>query len=234
MSLPLRSLVVNADDFGLTGDVNRGIIEAHEHGIVTSASLMVRTPAATAAAEYHFRQPSLGLGLHIDLGEWALRGTEWVPLYDVVDLNDAREVEREILSQLKRFKDLVGAYPTHLDSHQHIHRREPILSLIKLIAADLGIPLRGYSRVQSYGDFYGKSWKNQFAPEQISAERLIQILATLPAGPSELTCHPGYISDLTSAYREERVLEVTALCSSAVRAFVAEENIKLLRFDQLP
>src|SRR5437870_3779943 len=41
-----RYLIVNADDFGLSPGVNRGIIEAHEHGIVTSASLMVRWPAA--------------------------------------------------------------------------------------------------------------------------------------------------------------------------------------------
>lgn len=47
-----RFLIVNADDFGQSPGVNRGIIEAHEHGIVTSASLMVRWPAATEAAAY--------------------------------------------------------------------------------------------------------------------------------------------------------------------------------------
>jgi hypothetical protein len=60
-------LIVNADDFGLSGGVNAGIMAAHEHGIVTSASLMVRWPAARYAAGH----PRMSLGLHLDLGEWA-------------------------------------------------------------------------------------------------------------------------------------------------------------------
>ena len=47
-----RFLIVNADDFGLSEGVNRGIIEAHERGIVTSASLMVLKPSAVSAAAY--------------------------------------------------------------------------------------------------------------------------------------------------------------------------------------
>jgi predicted glycoside hydrolase/deacetylase ChbG (UPF0249 family) len=65
--------------------VNRGIIEAREEGLVTSASLMVRWPAAVAAAAYARGHPDLGLGLHLDLGEWAhgkgpgRRCTRWSP-----------------------------------------------------------------------------------------------------------------------------------------------------------
>src|SRR3712207_8784245 len=54
-------------DFGLTDGVNRGIIEAHERGIVTSASLMVRYPAAKDAADYARSNPALSVGLHVDL-----------------------------------------------------------------------------------------------------------------------------------------------------------------------
>ena len=64
-----RYLIVNADNFGLSVGVNHGIIETHEHGIVTSASLMARWPAAAAA--YARAHPRLGLGLHLDIGEWA-------------------------------------------------------------------------------------------------------------------------------------------------------------------
>ena len=63
-----RWLIVNADDLGLSSGVNQGILQAHEQGIVTSASLMVRhqaAPEAVAAAREH---PRLGLGLHVDLG----------------------------------------------------------------------------------------------------------------------------------------------------------------------
>lgn len=84
-----RHLIVNADDFGQSLGVNRGIIEAHERGIVTSASLMVRSPAAADAAAYSARRPKLSLGLHLDLGEWSYRGNRWVPLYEVVRVDDA-------------------------------------------------------------------------------------------------------------------------------------------------
>ena len=47
-----RILIVNADDFGQSPGVNAGVIEAHERGIVTSASMMVCWPAAAGAADY--------------------------------------------------------------------------------------------------------------------------------------------------------------------------------------
>src|SRR2546426_8473794 len=83
-----RYLIVNADDFGRSAGVNRGIIRAHQHGIVTSASLMVRWPAAAAAAEYARRHSRLSVGLHLDLGEWVYGSSNWTVLYQVVALDD--------------------------------------------------------------------------------------------------------------------------------------------------
>src|SRR6266480_4583843 len=116
-----RSVIVNADDFGLSSGVNRGIAEAHRHGIVTSASLMVRKPAAIDAVAIARDCPELSLGLHLDLGEWAYRDGEWQPLYEVVDVADADAVRYEVLQQFDRFCELTGRTPTHLDSHQHVH-----------------------------------------------------------------------------------------------------------------
>ena len=62
-----RTLVVNADDFGASSGVNRGIVHSHVHGIVTSASLMVDGPAAEPAVELALEHPELGVGLHWDL-----------------------------------------------------------------------------------------------------------------------------------------------------------------------
>src|SRR5215470_9116375 len=63
-----RYLIVNADDFGMCKGVNRGIIEAHARGIVTSTSLMVTRPVAAEDAAQRAREhPSLDLGLHVDL-----------------------------------------------------------------------------------------------------------------------------------------------------------------------
>ena len=59
-----RTLVVNADDFGASEGVNRGIAHAHVHGIVTSTSLMVTGRAPEHAAELAREHPELGVGLH--------------------------------------------------------------------------------------------------------------------------------------------------------------------------
>src|SRR5438876_8302919 len=117
-----RYLIVNADDFGLSAGVNRGILEAHRCGIVTSASLMVRWPAAVETAAIARDCPGMSVGLHLDLGEWAFRGGGWEQLYYVVDTEDSAAVSREMRQQLDRFWELTGNCPTHLDSHQHVHR----------------------------------------------------------------------------------------------------------------
>ena len=62
-----RLLIVNADDFGRSESINGGIVQAHERGIVTSASIMVRWQAARDAAAYAREHGKLGLGLHLDL-----------------------------------------------------------------------------------------------------------------------------------------------------------------------
>ncbi|MGB7948954.1 MAG: ChbG/HpnK family deacetylase, partial [Candidatus Binatia bacterium] len=64
-----KYLIVDADDFGQSPGINRGIIEAHDHGIVTTASLMTQWPGADEAAVYAKKHPELSVGLHLDLGD---------------------------------------------------------------------------------------------------------------------------------------------------------------------
>ncbi len=178
-----KHLIVNADDFGLSAGVNRGIIEAHEHGIVTSASLMVRWPATTEAAAYSQDHPDLSLGLHVDLSEWAYRHETWVPLYQVVPTDDITAVADEVLRQLTTFRTLVGRDPTHLDSHQHVHLQEPVRSALGEIARTLAVPLRQCSpKVHYCGEFYGQAAEGWPFPDAISVDGLITILAKLPPG----------------------------------------------------
>jgi predicted glycoside hydrolase/deacetylase ChbG (UPF0249 family) len=225
-----RYLIVNADDFGQSPGVNQGIIAAHERGIVTSASLMVRWPAATAAAAYARQHPSLSVGLHLDLGEQTYRGRAWVPLYEVVAA-EVGAVAAEAARQLAAFNRLVGRPPTHLDSHQHVHREEPVRSVLIGLACDLGVPLRHFSPGVRYcGTFYGQTAKGLPFPEGIRVEALIQTLASLPPGVTELGCHPGEGDDLDSMYSHERAVEVKALCDPRVRAALAAGGVELCSF----
>src|SRR5262245_25241994 len=158
MNASLR-LIVNADDFGLSPAVNRGIIEAHERGIVTSTSLMVNHGASSIAAlEWARGNSSLGVGLHVDLGEWFCRGGEWLPLYEVVPLDDAAAVATAVRDQLDRFRQLVGRNPTHVDSHQHVHCKGAAREVTIALAVELGVPLRHFTAGIRYcGAFYGQT-----------------------------------------------------------------------------
>jgi predicted glycoside hydrolase/deacetylase ChbG (UPF0249 family) len=226
-----RYLIVNADDFGQSAGVNRGIFQAHEHGIVTSASLMVRWPAAAEAATYSRQHPRLSLGIHVDLGEWAYREETWVPVYEVVPVDDIEAVKNEVTRQLASFRRLVGKDPTHIDSHQHVHLREPARSALVDVSCELHVPLRHLTPGVHYcGNFYGQTAEGYPFPDAISVEGLLKILTALPIGFTELGCHPGAGNDLNTMYRNERERELETLCDSRVRATIKNQEIELRSF----
>jgi len=230
-----RYLIVNADDFGQSLGVNQGVIETFEKGIVTSASLMVRWPAAASAAEYSRRHPSLSVGLHIDLGEWTCRDGAWAPVYEVSPLDDSTAIAQEIARQLAAFRRLLGRNPTHIDSHQHVHRDKPARGILSAVARQLGVPLRDcHPNIRYCGDFYGQTGKGVSCPDAISMGALIKIIKALPPGVTELACHPGRGDDIDSMYCSERGEEVTSLCHPQVRATLLTEGIELRSFGNIP
>jgi predicted glycoside hydrolase/deacetylase ChbG (UPF0249 family) len=230
-----KILIVNADDFGQSPGINRGILRAHEDGIVTSTSVMVRWPAAAEVTSVVRSHPKLSLGLHVDLGEWIFRDGQWVEHYRVLgpaDLERPETVSAEVAAQLGRFRELAGIDPTHLDSHQHAHRDEPLRSILLALAEELKIPLRHFDPGLRYcGDFYGQSAKGYPYPPGITVDALLHILHNLPAGRTELCCHPALGPlDFDSQYRSERETETQALCDPKLKLALAENGIRLASF----
>jgi chitin disaccharide deacetylase len=208
----MTRLIVNADDLGYSDGVNRGILEAHERGIVTSASLMVDRAAAEAAVELAGRAPRLSVGLHA-----------------VLDHDDEGDVE--LPRQLRRFEALVGRRPTHLDSHHHVHRRPRLGAVFSAFADREGLPLRDHA-VPHCGLFYGR-WNGESHPEQIGVESLLAILGKLGGAMTELGCHPGYADGLESSYTVEREHELQTLTDPRVGAHIDELGIELIGWGEL-
>ena len=225
-----KYLVVNADDFGYAQGVNRGIIAAHEQGIVSSTSLMVDMPRADEAASLAKTYPSLGVGLHFTLTD------DGGPM---IDLDNMTVVERELQRQYERCCALLGHPPTHIDSHHHVHLRKELEPLFGAWATKLGLPVRGLGTVHYNGGFYGhwydEEWRPHPAQELISVENLEEILRGLPAGATELACHPAYLSeDLQSSYAAEREIELATLLHPRIPMVMRELNITLVNYSTLP
>lgn len=210
-----RFLIVNADDLGLSAAVNDGIFAAHEHGIVTSASLMVRRPAAEAAARDLAKHPDLAAGLHLDLSSAFVLGTDMSV--------QGRTPEEECRGQLERFRELVGRDPTHLDSHKHVHEAEPVGAVAEAMAGELGVPLRNRA-IRYEGGFYGR--------EAISVDHLIGLIRDLPPGWTEIGCHPAAGPVPSSSYDLERQLELQTLQDPEVKNLLNVTSVRLCSFAQ--
>jgi predicted glycoside hydrolase/deacetylase ChbG (UPF0249 family) len=227
-----RHLIVNADDLGMSAAVNAGIADAHEHGIVTSASLMVRQAGAAQVGALADAHPRLAIGLHLDLGQWDYAGGQWSTAYVRCDQQDEGAVAEECRAQLEAFRALLGREPTHLDSHQHVHESEPVSSVTEAISAELGVPLRG-RRVRYEGGFYGQTGKGEPVPEAITVAHLTAMIRALPSGWTEIGCHPALGAVAESSYGHERERELRTLCDPSLPALLAHEGVSLRSFADL-
>jgi predicted glycoside hydrolase/deacetylase ChbG (UPF0249 family) len=217
-----RFLIVNADDLGLSAEIDRGIFEAHDSGIVTSASLMVDGEGVEATIKEARRRPKLGLGIHVTLEAQGKR------LFDAYDLELA---QREIDRQLERFVRLTGAPPDHIDSHHHVHRRFNIARLFLDAGRRFRVPVRGFSDVLFLGWFYGQPEFGKTDLSRVGVDPLLAILRLLKPGVSELSCHPGHLDTRPDlVYTREREVELRTLTDERVKAAITDEGIRLINY----
>jgi hopanoid biosynthesis associated protein HpnK len=151
------SLIVNADDFGLTSGVNRAIKELHSAGLVTSTSLLARAGATEDAIDFAVRTPQLGVGCHVVLVD----GEPVLPPDQIPTLVDAKtgsfpnslgtflmrlftgrirtaEMEAEMSAQIT-FLQQRGIHLTHVDTHKHTHVFSAVLRPLLRVACSAGV-----------------------------------------------------------------------------------------------
>lgn len=138
-----RRLVVVADDFGFTCDVNEGIIEAHTRGIVRATSLLATGAAFQHAIELARRHPTLEIGAHLALvGLPSARDGQPLPPTIAALLRALAQrrlrIYDELAAQLERCL-AAGIHPTHLDTHKHTHLIPSVLDAVLRLAREHGI-----------------------------------------------------------------------------------------------
>jgi predicted glycoside hydrolase/deacetylase ChbG (UPF0249 family) len=152
-----RQLVVNADDLGWSRSVDRGIIECHQTGIVTRASILATGPAFEDAVSLTRATPSLGIGVHLNIYRGrtilppervpALVGADgrllgsWKGIVSRLATGrfDLGQVEAELRAQIMHVRD-AGLEPGHLDSEKHLHLWPGVFDVVCRLAVEFGIP----------------------------------------------------------------------------------------------
>ena len=245
MSAPARRLIVNADDLGYDPAVSEGIVLAMRSGVVSSSTLMVNLPHSVHGATL---ARGLPVGLHLNLS----RGSPLSARFPASLLRDgafeetlvsslpADIVAEEAAAQLARAEELLGAPPTHVDVHRHLHRVGAVLEGLGRVAAARGLPVRaldagmraGLRRagVQTTDHFVGEAGGEAYWTEQ----RFADTVAALDAGVTELMCHPGYPPRETrTSYALQRAVELATLTSVASRKALQEAGVTLVSFADL-
>ncbi|MFC5711391.1 chitin disaccharide deacetylase [Thalassorhabdus alkalitolerans] len=226
----MTTLIINADDFGLTRGVNDGIIKAHTDGIVNSTTLLVNMPGTKDAVRKMKDYPDLGVGIHLTLScgspvrsdvpslvneEGSFKLTKTYREVDPKEIN-VSDVEKEWRAQLQTFLSF-GIYPTHIDSHHHIHGWDPLYPVIHKLSKEYSLPVRNvFQNTKSQGiqlhtaifrdDFYKNGTGLKYfhkLQKEVSTEEVVEVMV-----------HPGFIDDdlrNISSFLERREKELELL-----------------------
>ena len=269
-----KRLVVNADDFGFTPDVNEGIVEAHRRGILTAATIMANGAAFEDAVRLAAEVPTLDVGCHLVLvGGNSLVDGRPLPATVLQLLGAMARRQIRVYDELRVQVDRVlkaGIRPTHLDTHKHTHLAPPVLEAVARLSEEFYIPwVRRPFDFPLHAGWDGVAPRlkrltssalsllrrrfhrtlekhhcrttDHFAGFQITGRfrtpDLVELMSLIPAGSTELMCHPGRcgyaLRNASTRLKESREAELEALTASEVRKAMAQEQIELVNYRQL-
>lgn len=175
----MRRLIINADDFGLTAGVNRGILDGHENGVVSSTTVMACGQRFEDAAALPGRAPGLSVGCHlVFIDGRPILGPSQIPTLTsgndgrfreklvtfaclaATGKLDAGEIETEATAQIQKLQS-AGITVSHLDSHKHTHMFPVVLRGILRAAKNCGIrAIRNPFEPLVFASL--RHWKRQF------------------------------------------------------------------------
>jgi predicted glycoside hydrolase/deacetylase ChbG (UPF0249 family) len=243
-----RFLIINADDLGISPEVNQGIFCAYEKGVVTDSSLLIKGPSARQAMEMIKKNPSFPAGIHIDLDSllgWESPGIERVSRQKLrqamKDPAFIEKIKKEIDKQMEVFLD-AGLIPSHIDTHHHVHGFPQIFALLVEAMGRHGIRAmrfskKGYSLLgredipitaQQAQRMEGTLRKRKILHPRLLIDPLYPFsLEGISAGVSELMVHPSMGGD------QWRQRDFEMLMDPLFMSTIRDEGIRLIGFAQL-
>lgn len=242
-------ILFNADDFGMSSGINKGILYAYQHGVVNSSSVMVNMPFFEEAVGLIHQHNLERIGLHVNLTE----GKSVLKTHTSLTDTDAsfkknimtstricqNEVYREIEAQYLKAKGS-GITITHIDSHLHLHMEYTFQLPFLKFSKKYGIPLRRInfyfkyinlrllyptSLISSWKSYlhepyYSTHFSSAFFGEQVNKQFLFNLLQKNKHKELEIMCHPGYQDPDNGGYNEKREMELQLLCDPEIVSFV--------------
>lgn len=217
----MKYLIVNADDFGYSYGINKGIIEAHTKGIVTSTSVMVDAIAskeATGLSDY----PELSVGLHLVLK----------------DFDNRNHIEQELDRQVEKFAAITGKLPDHIDAHKQRPNAKPaVKAVLEIYSKEHTVPVRSLCQANFIEGFFGLNIDGSgiLDPANVSLEALKRAIDQTIGGYNELMCHPGYSDDYlrnASSYNDIREQELKAVTDPGIKEYLQQSGIQLVNWDK--
>jgi predicted glycoside hydrolase/deacetylase ChbG (UPF0249 family) len=243
-----RFLIINADDLGISFEVNRGIFAAYEHGVVTDTSLLVNGASSQEAVTMLQENPQFPAGIHIDLDPllgWESPGKEKFTRQELDQImNEStfiKKIKQEIHEQIEAFLD-TGLVPSHIDTHHHVHGFPRIFEILMEAMDRCGIKAlrfskKGYTLLGREDILFSPEtaqWMEHILREKGISHPDLLIdplfpfsLHELTAGVAELMVHPSTGGD---PWRQ-RDLEM--LMDPLFMKTVRDEGIQLISFSEI-
>ena len=150
-----KQLIITADDFGMSSEVNKAVLKAYKCGILTSTSLMANAPAFEEAVSMLDELKGLSIGVHLNVMEFSTLSQKFSDkslLYDKTgQYNNGfaahfiksynreylKELEEDFRLQIEKILEKTAA--DHIDSHVHVHAIPNIFKLVCKLAREYGI-----------------------------------------------------------------------------------------------
>ena len=252
----MKQLIINADDCDLTAGETRGILLAHDRGMVTSTTLMMNLPLSERTVKELKKRKSLGLGVHLNVtfGKPLAKPSQISSLLKSGGIfrrpddyqkkaPQVKDVVREYETQIKLFENRFGRNPDHLDTHHHLHDRPVFFKALASVAGKRKLPIRRSKLFQELPSRETSGLKTtDYLFGNLAAQFLWEagpfggVVENLPEGTSEIACHPGfYDTDLVrvSSLRRMREVELKLFSDAKLRKRLAGLGIELVRFSQI-